>query len=434
MAATIPESHQLEWLSESVLDGLASLAETSPSEFDEQFDSLAVLQRVQVRRFLFERHKDGFGLPPRFVARPFDAPLESGSPASDNGDGASGGMESASSVPAVDADSLDALMAEPEAALPTEVSSLDDLMAAADSSGSDEAMDLDSLFGDDSGGDSDEAGSLDDLFGDLDSGASDGDAVELDDLLGDDAQQEASDEEKADEPAGRDIPSDYGIPRPLKMSVEELITSIQTLELFQGISHAELAAIASKMDAVEYGPDALLCRDGDQGDVMWVIQEGGIRVLPGGKDLGIVIPPGGFVGEMSPLDSSPRSATLMTAGTTTLLRYTREGFLATIRDAPDAGGLFLRNVLKVQQDRVRNMNARALDEAVARERAEGEIRQAEATQKLALPDGVPTFGDSEFAVVYTGARGVSGDYYDFIEFEDDPDRLIVIFAIASARS
>ncbi len=94
MAAMNPEAQGGGWLAEAALDEFASMAETSPGEFDERFDALEVMQRVQLRRFLFERHKDGFGLPPRFVARPLDGPIEEASDDSGNGDGASAAASS----------------------------------------------------------------------------------------------------------------------------------------------------------------------------------------------------------------------------------------------------------------------------------------------------------------------------------------------------
>ncbi|GIX06252.1 MAG: hypothetical protein KatS3mg115_0655 [Candidatus Poribacteria bacterium] len=158
---------------------------------------------------------------------------------------------------------------------------------------------------------------------------------------------------------------------------------------------------------------------------MWLILEGSIRVLPNNQDIGVVLEAGEIVGEMSLLDGSPRSATLITDSQTLLLSYTLEDYENTFRDSPEAGLAFLRNLIRRQQNRLRETTQRAAAEAAAKARVEGEIQQAKQTQQLALPRALPKFGNCEFAVSYSAAREVSGDYYDFIEL--DPDRLIVLF-------
>ncbi|MEO2005664.1 MAG: SpoIIE family protein phosphatase [Candidatus Poribacteria bacterium] len=309
-----------------------------------------------------------------------------------------------------------------------EVMSLDDLFAEPAAAESDS---LDALFGDDSGGSGGgDAMSLDDLFADSDSG---GGEMSLDDLMSMDAPTEEVVEEAAEEAeeAGAEypIPSEYGVAIPVELSVDDMCALVEPLPLYAGIAHDELFAICEKMEAIEYEPGSLLCRHGDDGDVMWLIRHGGIRVLPQGKDLDIVKPEGSIVGEMALLDGAVRSATLVCEGRTILLRFSLDAWTRTFRDAPEAGLAFLRNLARMQQDEMRRTTEKAVAEAAAKAAIESEFKQAEETQKLALPDGMPDyFGESDCAVIYTGARGVSGDYYDFIEFEDDPDRIIVIFA------
>ncbi|MBM3215853.1 hypothetical protein FJZ36_13150, partial [Candidatus Poribacteria bacterium] len=157
-----------------------------------------------------------------------------------------------------------------------------------------------------------------------------------------------------------------------------------------------------------------------------VICEGAIRVCSQGQEI-VALPAGQVVGEMAILDGSPRSTDLITGGETTLLTYTRDAYADTFRRAPDAGMALIKNISTVQQNRLRNTTKSAVENAVAAERAEGEIRRAKETQDLALPrDNNPEFGKTEFYVSFKGARGVSGDYYDFIQFPDNPNQMIVI--------
>ncbi|MDA1190409.1 MAG: SpoIIE family protein phosphatase [Candidatus Poribacteria bacterium] len=337
---------------------------------------------------------------------------------------------------------LEALTAdEPQAEETSDELSLDALMGGetatkAPAPASKDAMSLDDLF---AMGDEDTATataeasddgsmSLDDLFAD-DGGvatATDDGEMSLDDLFAA-SMEEASAPEETPADEKPTAVSNYAIPTPVEMSNDEIAQILRPYDVFNGINDDDLHTIAGKMDAIQFVDKDLLCNEGDIGEVMWVIVEGGIRVILEGKDLGIVMPPGKIVGEMSLLGGSPRTATLVANGKTTLLSYDQNGLTQTFRDAPDVGINFLLNLVKMQQENIRNTNAKAVAEAEAKARAEGEIKQAESTQQLALPQGSPNFGDSEFAITYTGARGVSGDYYDFIQL-DDPNKLIVIFA------
>ena len=520
MAASGSGLPEAGWLDEGQLEALVELATESPDIFDREFERLDVLRKAQLRRFVYERHRQGGVLPAGFTLaskgeraahtresntdagelvcadgvhdRPTtsasgeaeldldtetaaDEPTEAQSPddrAADDSthvdedtgaeDGANTGealslddlpadgedaevddlaaLSDSGEVASLDdltdaaaeVDSLDELMAlDASSAAPAESMSLDDLFADSPSNDGDSDS-LDALFAsDDSAGDGGgDAMSLDDLFDGDDSGGGD---MSLDDLMSMDAPvaavEEVVVEEDADAGADYPIPADYGIAIPVDMSAEEMCDIVQPLPLYAGIEHDDLVAICEKMEAIRYEPGSLLCRDGDDGDVMWLVHQGGIRVLPQGKDLDIVKAEGVVVGEMSLLDGAVRSATLVCEGETIVLRFDLAAWTATFRDAPEAGLAFLRNLARMQQDEMRRTTEKAVAEAAAKAAIESEVKQAEETQKLALPDGMPDyFGDSDCAVIYTGARGVSGDYYDFIEFEDDPDRIIVIFA------
>ncbi|MBT5533191.1 cyclic nucleotide-binding domain-containing protein, partial [Candidatus Poribacteria bacterium] len=440
------------WLDDDRLEELVDLAAASPDAFDREFEKLDVLRKAQLRKFVYERHRRGDGLPAGFTLASFgertadtresntdadapvdaheaydpvatpasgeaeldlhtetaaDEPTEAQSPddrATDDATGADDEDATADDAPdtgdvlslddllgdgdATDVDDLAALADTDAAAtfddlgdVSNEVASLDELMALDTSTPApEESLSLDDLFADSASGDgssdsldalfaSDDASSgaggdamsLDDLFGGDDSGGGD---MSLDDLMSMDAPaaavEELVEEEEADAGADYPIPADYGSPIPVDMSAEEMCDIVQPLPLYAGIEHGDLLAICEKMEAIRYEPGSLLCRDGDDGDVMWLVHQGGIRVLPQGKDLDIVKAEGVVVGEMSLLDGAVRSATLVCEGDTILLRFDLASWTATFRDAPEAGLAFLRNLARMQQDEMRRTTEKAV--------------------------------------------------------------------------
>jgi serine phosphatase RsbU (regulator of sigma subunit) len=476
MAVSDERTSGRAWLSDAQLAALADMATRAPDLFEGECAQLDALRRAQVRRFVHEtthgkvdvlgsdrteRRESNSVRDPSNVAAVNEPELvldratrqeelDETTPSSEHADDDGGAVEGSLPEPSESAGDETApddssAADDPEDASLGDVSSLDDLMATTPDTG-DEVMSLDDLFAepapddgssaslddlfatDDTG--SDDAMSLDDLFGGDDSGGD----MSLDDLLSMDSPQAVDLEapaEEAEEDAGADypVPTEYGVPLHLEMSAEDICDIVRPLPLYAGIAEDDLLEICKKMVGLQYAPGSLLCRDGDEGDVMWLVRHGGIRVLPQGKDLDIVKPAGEIVGEMSLLDGAARSATLVCEGDTELLQFSLDAWTATFRDAPEAGLAFLRNLARMQQDEMRSTTEKAVAEAAAKAAIESEVKQAEETQKLALPDGMPDyFGEDDCAVIYTGARGVSGDYYDFIEFEDDPDRIIVIFA------
>src|ERR1700712_459521 len=77
---------------------------------------------------------------------------------------------------------------------------------------------------------------------------------------------------------------------------------------------AEKVAIEQAARRRKYLPNDILCREGDKSSDVLIIRSGHVRVLTTGADaqpmLLAVRMPGDIVGELAPLDDSPRMATL----------------------------------------------------------------------------------------------------------------------------
>ncbi|PIE83696.1 MAG: cyclic nucleotide-binding protein [Candidatus Contendobacter odensis] len=92
----------------------------------------------------------------------------------------------------------------------------------------------------------------------------------------------------------------------------------------------------------------IIFREGETGEVFYLVAEGEVDISTGHHQLETV-GPGGILGELALIDKKPRSATV-TARTDCLLTVIdREHFLALIQRTP----LFALQVMRVMADRLR---------------------------------------------------------------------------------
>jgi len=101
--------------------------------------------------------------------------------------------------------------------------------------------------------------------------------------------------------------------------------------LFAGLPGEELAEVALIAEEVRGEPGEDLVREGDPGDALFVVVEGELGVLRGGREVSRLGPREVF-GEMALLDPGPRSATVRAAGEVRLLRIQREDFTEALAE------------------------------------------------------------------------------------------------------
>ena len=104
-------------------------------------------------------------------------------------------------------------------------------------------------------------------------------------------------------------------------------------------------------DLLEFPAGATIFKEGSEGDFMYVIVEGRIRLSLHNEDIGEESP-GGIVGEMALLDSDKRSATATALTDCLLAPINLHSFKLLIKHTPD----FALHVMKVLADRLRLAN------------------------------------------------------------------------------
>ena len=103
----------------------------------------------------------------------------------------------------------------------------------------------------------------------------------------------------------------------------------------------------------------VLFREGEPGKEMYVLMQGTAEISVGG-DVVEVATPGALLGEMALVDSSARSATVITRSDCKFVAVDGKQFDLLVRESPE----FARHVMTVMANRLRTMNER-LKEAIS---------------------------------------------------------------------
>lgn len=87
----------------------------------------------------------------------------------------------------------------------------------------------------------------------------------------------------------------------------------------------------------EYGDGEVICRQGEPGDRMYVIQAGRALVIHEGEDATVIVrelTAGDLFGEMAIFERQPRSATVRAKGAARVLTLDKRAFLRGVHEDP----------------------------------------------------------------------------------------------------
>lgn len=137
----------------------------------------------------------------------------------------------------------------------------------------------------------------------------------------------------------------------------------------------------------EYAEGELICRQGDPGDRLYVIQTGRVTVLreEGGVEIPVAeLKAGDIFGEMAIFDRQPRSATVRAAGRARILTLNKRAFLRQVHEDPTLAYRILEEMSK---------RIRRLDQELSGFRRRQAQEGAAATRRGGELDGTPVPGD-----------------------------------------
>ncbi len=109
---------------------------------------------------------------------------------------------------------------------------------------------------------------------------------------------------------------------------------LRTIPLFASLSDDQLSMVLRSSQTVQHRAGAVLFYEGDEAEYLYILLSGRVKVcLLGeeGKEIILtVLEPNSYFGEMAILDSSRRSATVITLEPSTLIGWSRSEFLRLV--------------------------------------------------------------------------------------------------------
>ncbi len=131
----------------------------------------------------------------------------------------------------------------------------------------------------------------------------------------------------------------------------EKVLFLKEVSLFKNITSERLAKIATIAKEVEFPRGERIINEGDEGDSLFIIVEGGVSILKG-KDIIARLSSKDFFGEMAILDSEPRSASVIADTDITCLKINREDFTEILIDEHE----IMLSIIKSLVQRLRQTN------------------------------------------------------------------------------
>ncbi len=142
----------------------------------------------------------------------------------------------------------------------------------------------------------------------------------------------------------------------LHKEVNLKIDTIRKMPIFKFLTYKELVRILNITDVRDAGSDETIVSEGDEGEELFIVLRGKVRVHKGGTDI-VQLAAGDHFGEMALIDKAPRSADVTSAGESRLMKIARSDFFDIIRNEPRLATKLLWSFLQVITDRLRTTSA-----------------------------------------------------------------------------
>lgn len=142
----------------------------------------------------------------------------------------------------------------------------------------------------------------------------------------------------------------------------DLLTLMQTVALFEGLTEAQLSRLVEISDEEIFGEDEVIFAQGEIGDRLYFVVEGQVEVRlsmgPNQPERSqVFLGRGQAVGEMALLDQGPRSASIVSGQNGTVLRsISHETFTELCSVDTAIGYVIMRNIARDLSVKLRHTN------------------------------------------------------------------------------
>ena len=143
-----------------------------------------------------------------------------------------------------------------------------------------------------------------------------------------------------------------------------MIRFLQEIPLFHDLSQEQLRSIAKDVQPRRFGQGELIFREGDPGQVLYLVQAGQVRIYVNGLDgseTSVILfgRPGDMFGELAVIDGLPRSATAVALDETLLYTISRESFRLHMQRFPQLALNFMKELTHRVRYNTRQMDSLA---------------------------------------------------------------------------
>jgi CRP/FNR family cyclic AMP-dependent transcriptional regulator len=142
----------------------------------------------------------------------------------------------------------------------------------------------------------------------------------------------------------------------------ELKQILQGVDLFEGLTYEELEQVATICIERRFNPGELITKEGAQGNELFIITEGFVEILLGGRPatsarVVVSLGPGQIIGEMALVDQGPRSASVRATSKPTVVQAIQRADLeALCQDETRIGYIIMRNLAADLSFKMRHRN------------------------------------------------------------------------------
>lgn len=175
---------------------------------------------------------------------------------------------------------------------------------------------------------------------------------------------------------------------------------LQQTPLFSSLHDSQLKVISQAIVTRRYGAGEIIFREGDPGQVLYLVQSGQVRIFVNGLDgseTSVILfgRPGDIFGELAVIDGLPRSATAVAMDKTVLFTIGREQFRQHMRHMPQLALNFMRELTQRVRYNTRQVDSLAslpVPQRLARKLMElaqdyGQVQTNGVTINMALTQG-----------------------------------------------
>jgi CRP/FNR family transcriptional regulator, cyclic AMP receptor protein len=139
---------------------------------------------------------------------------------------------------------------------------------------------------------------------------------------------------------------------------------LKTVPLFSSLSDEQLHLLRPCLQQRSYPRNSLIVRVGEETDALYIILTGRVKVQisdeQGHEVILAIMGPNEYFGEMGLLDDLPRSASVETLEACEMLRFSKSGFTACLKDNFDLAMIIIRNLVRRLREADRKIESLAL--------------------------------------------------------------------------